>query len=146
VVRTHRDEHAGTTAAGIRRTERRHVPERDLSRSTRQLKCRRATLRPNDVSNSHKSVSGRERPQMSECEAQIFSNITRERWVGMQSKAGQLGVELAGDSGQASRQGFTFTWNYDESMQTLMIQCLEHPFFAPCALVNSKLKELVDSN
>jgi hypothetical protein len=64
---------------------------------------------------------------MSECDAQIFNNITRERWAGMQSKAGQLGVELSG-------------------MQTLVIQCLEHPFFAPCALVNAKLKELVDAN
>jgi len=83
---------------------------------------------------------------MSDCEAQIFSNITRERWAGMQSKAGQLGVELSGDSGRASRQGFTFSWSYDESMQTLVIQCLEHPFFAPCSLVNAKLKELVDAN
>jgi hypothetical protein len=80
---------------------------------------------------------------MSECDAQIFSNITRERWVGMQSKALQVGVELIWDSGQASQKGFTFNWNYDEDAQTLTIQCLDHPFFAPCALVNSKLQELV---
>jgi hypothetical protein len=80
---------------------------------------------------------------MSECDAQIFSNITRERWVGMQSKALQVGVELIGDSGQASQKGFTFNWNYDKDAQTLTIQCLDHPFFAPCALVNSKLQELV---
>jgi hypothetical protein len=83
---------------------------------------------------------------MSECEAQIFSNIARERWVGMQSKAAQIGVELTGDSGQASQKGFTFSWNYDEEMQTLTIQCLDHPFFAPCSLVNAKMQELVENN
>jgi hypothetical protein len=83
---------------------------------------------------------------MSECDAQIFSSITRERWVRMQSKAAQFGVDLTGDSGQASQKGFTFSWTYDEDAQTLTIQCLEHPFFAPCSLVNSKLQELVASN
>ena len=83
---------------------------------------------------------------MSECDAQIFNNITRERWVGMQSKAAQIGIELIGNSGQGTKQGFTFTWNYDEGLQTLTIQCLEHPFFAPCALVNEKVKELVENN
>jgi hypothetical protein len=80
---------------------------------------------------------------MGECDAQIFSSITRERWVGMQSKALQIGVELVGDSGRASQKGFRFSWNYDEDLQTLTIQCLDRPFFAPPALVNSKLKELV---
>ena len=42
---------------------------------------------------------------MSECDAQIFSNITRERWVGMQSKAAQIGIELVGNSGQETKRG-----------------------------------------
>ncbi len=83
---------------------------------------------------------------MGQCDAETFSNVSRVRWAAMQSKASQLGVELVGDSGQASRQGFTFIWNYAEGSQTLMIQCLDHPLFAPCAVVNAKLRELVESS
>ena len=65
-----------------------------------------------------------------------------KRQARAQSKAAQIGVELTGDSGQASQKGFTFSWNYDEEMQTLTIQCLDHPFFAPCSLVNAKLQQM----
>jgi hypothetical protein len=83
---------------------------------------------------------------MSACAAQTFSNISPEKWVTLQTKAAQNNINLEGDSGQTSQQGFTFSWQYDAASATLTIQCLEHPFWAPCGAVNGKVHDLVDAS
>jgi hypothetical protein len=83
---------------------------------------------------------------MSQCAAQTFSNISPDKWAALQTKASRNDINLTGDSGQATQQGFTFTWRYDAASATLTIQCLEHPVWAPCGSVNSRVHDLVDAS
>jgi hypothetical protein len=80
---------------------------------------------------------------MSECAAQTFSNISREQWQSLQAKAVANNISLTGDSGETTQQGFTFKWSYDAASSSLTIQCLDHPFWAPCITINSKVHELI---
>jgi hypothetical protein len=54
------------------------------------------------------------------------------------------GVESLGTSGQTSHMGVTIKWAYDESANTLSVQCTESPFLLPCSLINSKIADLVN--
>jgi hypothetical protein len=81
---------------------------------------------------------------MSACAAQTFNNITPDKWLKFQTMASQNNIPLTGDSGQASQKGFTFSWQYDATSATLIIQCLEHPFWAPCDTINSKVLDLIE--
>lgn len=82
---------------------------------------------------------------MASCEAQTFNGITPEKWQILQAKATSNGIHLNGDSGQAERQGFTFTWNYDAASATLTIQCIDRPIWAPCSAINGQIQSMVDS-
>lgn len=82
---------------------------------------------------------------MSPCAAQIFSNITAEKWLAIQSKAAQHDIVLSGDSGQATQQGFAITWQYDRATTTLSIQCLEHPVLVTCGMINGRIHDLVEA-
>ena len=81
---------------------------------------------------------------MGQCAAQTFSNISADKWTALQEKAAQNNINLNGDSGQTSQNGYTFSWNYDPDGQTLTIQCLDHPFLAPCGAINGRIHDLVD--
>jgi hypothetical protein len=83
---------------------------------------------------------------MSGCAAQTFYNIAPEKWLALQTKAAQNNIKLTGESGQTSQQGFTFGWKYDAASATLTIQCLEHPFWAPCGSVNGRVHDLVEAD
>ena len=81
---------------------------------------------------------------MGSCAAQTFTNITSDRFAAIQQKAAQSGINITGNSGQTNQQGFTFSWQFDPTAQTLTIQCLDHPFFAPCGTINGKIHDLMD--
>jgi hypothetical protein len=81
---------------------------------------------------------------MSPCAQQIFQNITPDRWAAFQVTASQHNIKLSSNSGQATQQGFTFSWAYNSSEATLMIQCLDHPFGLTCGMINGRLHELID--
>jgi hypothetical protein len=82
---------------------------------------------------------------MGQCAAQTFSNITPQKWLAIQTKAAEDNINLSGDAGQITEKGFTFTWRYEAISGVLTIQCSDHPFWATCGAVNSKVHELVDS-
>jgi len=82
---------------------------------------------------------------MGSCAAQTFTNITVENWEAIKAKAEQNNINIEGDSGESTQQGFTFSWQFDASLATLTIQCLDHPFLIPCGTVNAKVHDLVDS-
>jgi hypothetical protein len=82
---------------------------------------------------------------MNQCAAQVFGNISPDKWRALQAKATANDITLAGDSGQTTQHGFTFSWRYDATSSSLTIQCLEHPILAPCGSINSKIHDLVDS-
>jgi hypothetical protein len=97
---------------------------------------------------SNAKISNLKEPDtvMSACASQTFSNITPDKWTALQAKAAQNNISLNGDSGQTTQQGFTFSWQYDAASASLTIQCLEHPFWAPCGVVNGRVHDLVDAS
>jgi hypothetical protein len=82
---------------------------------------------------------------MTQCAAQVFGNIPPNKWLSLQQKAAADNIALTGDSGETTQQGFTFSWSYDAASSSLTIQCLNHPFWAPCGSINGKIHDLVDS-
>jgi hypothetical protein len=83
---------------------------------------------------------------MGVCAAQTFSNITSDKWLLLQTKAAQNNIKITGDAGQTTQQGFTFRWQYDAMSATLTIQCMEHPIWAPCGSVNSRVHDLIEAS
>jgi hypothetical protein len=81
---------------------------------------------------------------MGSCAAQTFTNITVEKWTALKAEASQNNINLDADSGQSTQQGFTFSWQYDASLTTLTIQCLDHPLWAPCGTVNGRVHDLIE--
>ena len=79
---------------------------------------------------------------MSACAMQTFNNVTRAAWTCVQEAAAQYGVG-GGDAGQASSNGFSVSWSYDESTATLQIRCTDSPFFVPCSTIDSHIRDTV---
>ena len=44
------------------------------------------------------------------------------------------------------KDGITVRWLYDADAETLELQCMDLPFFIPCAVVMAKIRELVDGS
>jgi hypothetical protein len=82
---------------------------------------------------------------LSACAAQTFHNIIPEKWFALKAKAAQNNISLIGDAGQATQQGFTFSWQYDAATATLTIQCLDHPFWATCGSINSRVHDIIEA-
>jgi hypothetical protein len=79
------------------------------------------------------------------CAKQTFAEVSPARFGALVAKAAAGGLSLSGNSGQASKDGFTVTWNYDPVTAVLEIQCLSGPFLVPCATINGKIHEMVGS-
>jgi hypothetical protein len=81
---------------------------------------------------------------MSACNQQVFNGVTQDRWNciknAIQSKTG---VVITTDSGTAAQSGVSIQWNFDSTAQVLSIQCMEKPFIVPCALIESKITDVV---
>jgi hypothetical protein len=77
---------------------------------------------------------------------QTFDAISSAVWDRLVEKAAELGITITGHSGTVSKEGFTGTWNYDPNTETLQIQCTDSPWWAPCALINGKIREIVESS
>jgi hypothetical protein len=81
---------------------------------------------------------------MGSCAAQTFSDISADKWAALQQQAAQSQIPLNGNTGQVQAKGCTFTWDYDPEAQTLMIQCLDHPWIASCGYINGMIHDLVE--
>lgn len=81
---------------------------------------------------------------MNACESQTFTGISESTWNRLVTKAVEAKLPVSpGHSGQASQDGFTVRWRYSSSAETLEIQCLESPWWAPCPMIQRKIEELV---
>ena len=80
---------------------------------------------------------------MSACAAQNFTNVNENVWNCLVQQAAQIGVQIPGPQGCASAQGFTVCWNWNSGAQTLMVQCTDSPWWAPCSTINNAIQELV---
>jgi len=76
---------------------------------------------------------------MAGCEGLTFHGVNRAAWLAIKHAAGAYGIS-GGDSGQASRQGFSFSWSYHESSKTLHLQCIDGPELVPCSEINARLR------
>jgi hypothetical protein len=82
---------------------------------------------------------------MSSCAAQTFSNVTPAQFDCLSQKASAAGINISGNTGTASQDGITVEWTFDPAATTLTIQCTSAPFYVPCAMINAKISDLVES-
>ena len=77
-------------------------------------------------------------------EPQIFSPITPEQYANLVRKAGDAGITLAGNSGNASQFGVEVAWDYSPEACRLTIQCVKAPFFMSPATIDAQIKTMVE--
>ena len=81
---------------------------------------------------------------MGSCAAQTFSGISAGQFACLLKKVSDSGVSVSGNSGSASKDGITISWEFDPVSSTLQIQCTSAPFFVSCGMINSKIHDFVD--
>jgi hypothetical protein len=77
------------------------------------------------------------------CEAQVFKGIGAAQYAALIVKAKAAGIEIAGTSGHASKDGATVSWGYDIAAETLTLTCTGKPWWASCQAVSEELAKLV---
>ena len=82
---------------------------------------------------------------MTESAPQVFQGIEPGQYAKLVEKARAAGIDLAGNSGTASKYGVEVAWNYEPESCKLQIHCLRTPFFVSVADVNAKIRALVES-
>lgn len=81
------------------------------------------------------------------CPALTFQGITPEHFASIAAEVKtETGIAVSGNSGTASKMGFTVTWNYDPSDGSLTIQCTDKPWLCPASTVQSRITELVEGH
>jgi hypothetical protein len=87
-----------------------------------------------------------ERKALMACQPVNFTGITRDKFNAILGRihAQAPDVTVTGDQGTASGEGFTVRWSYAEPHQTLIVQCMNKPWFVPEDSVNSKIRDLVE--
>lgn len=81
---------------------------------------------------------------MSACALQTFSNITQNLLDCLEAAARSQGYNISGKSGSYTQDGFTVTWNYNPSNETLQIQCIDSPWYVPCSVINGRIHDLAE--
>jgi hypothetical protein len=78
------------------------------------------------------------------CDAQNFSAVASGKWTCIKNKVrDKYGITINTDNWTASQDDFTFTWNYDSGVETLMMQCTRSPSMAACSAINDEVREIV---
>lgn len=79
------------------------------------------------------------------CDALNYSGVDASKWeAARETIGGEYGISIESEQGEQSKSGFTLTWTYDASAQTLEIQCREKPFLIPCGVVNHRIRTLAE--
>ena len=81
---------------------------------------------------------------MAGCAAQRFEGIGVGTFACLQAKGAAEGLPIVGDEGQLTERGITMRWNFDAASEVLVIECLEKPFFVPCATIVRTVTELIE--
>lgn len=77
------------------------------------------------------------------CPVITLHDISPEKYEMLIGSAQAQGLNLVGTSGSTTFQDLEFTWSYDASTQTLIIQCIDKPIFIPCSMIESRVRSLV---
>ncbi|HZB88811.1 MAG TPA: hypothetical protein VE291_09160 [Terracidiphilus sp.] len=83
---------------------------------------------------------------MSQNPPHVFSGIAPEHFAALSAKAGAAGINIAGDSGSATKHGVQVRWNYDSAARQLTLEVLKTPFFITAADVYARLGALVQQS
>jgi hypothetical protein len=79
------------------------------------------------------------------CDPLSYAGIGASEWASVQDAVHRAyGMTIDSDRGEASKRGFTLTWTYDPTGQTLQIQCTAKPFFVSCGTVNDRIKRMAE--
>jgi hypothetical protein len=70
---------------------------------------------------------------MSACGVQVFSNVTPAVWNCLVQKAAGYNITITTPSGQQTKDGFTFKWDYNAAAKSLSLQCLDSRGGPPAA-------------
>lgn len=82
----------------------------------------------------------------SACASQDFEGVTSDKWACAKNAVrDRYGIVVNTDSGTASKDGFTLTWNYNPGAQTLQVQCTDSPWWAPCSAINGQIQDIAGS-
>lgn len=80
---------------------------------------------------------------MSACSPERFTGVTEEVFkCACQTVKEKYGITITGNSGKASKHGFTVTWDYEPEIQTAAIQCTDSPWYVPCSVINNRIKSV----
>ena len=80
---------------------------------------------------------------MSGCPPMSFDGLTPEKYETLLKTAQAQGLNITGTTGNTTYQGLDFTWNYDQAAESLTIHCTEKPFFVPCSMIESKIRDVI---
>jgi hypothetical protein len=80
---------------------------------------------------------------MSKCTPQFFEGITVPMWNRIVEEAMEYGLPITGNSGRKTKDGFDVSWNFEPATGHLELQCHDSPFWAPCAMIQKKIVDLV---
>lgn len=84
---------------------------------------------------------------MSACDPRRYSRIDRATFERLLAKLAKQYPEIdpktVPDKGQASGGGYTISWDYEEASASLAVQCLDSPWYAPCAAIGAGIDEVI---
>jgi hypothetical protein len=80
---------------------------------------------------------------MAGCAMQTWNNVREAAWECIKRKAAQYGVIVTVPRGCASKDGFTFCWDYVQARGLLSIQCTDAPWWALCSVIHRIVDEQV---
>jgi len=81
---------------------------------------------------------------VTESKTQVFSGVSPAQYAKLVEKVNAAGIEISGNSGQASRMGVEVAWNYSAETQQLELTCLHAPVFVSADVVNTRLRTMVN--
>ncbi|HEX4286706.1 MAG TPA: hypothetical protein VHZ28_16560 [Terracidiphilus sp.] len=73
----------------------------------------------------------------------VFNDISPDKYAKLGAKARAAGIDINGNTGNATKYGVQVEWNYMPAEQQLTFQCLKTPFFVKAADVHAKIQTLV---
>jgi hypothetical protein len=78
--------------------------------------------------------------------AQTFTGITQVKFDAITAAVkAKIGITITADDGQDAADGFTISWTYSPDSETLIIQVLDKPWWAPDGTVQSQISNLINN-
>jgi hypothetical protein len=80
-------------------------------------------------------------------DTQTFKDIDGDKWQRIvASVKTNAGIELGGNTGEASEHGVTLSWNYDPNASTLEVTLVGRAWYDPSeATIDARLKAWIES-